>query len=189
MCWTPLLNKSPFTHIYGWQRSPIIVAHPIFSLYNIMYFDGRVPFLERGTKKHRRKEAPSRKKDFSSQASRGTQRKGCNLMIQAPTQLPLGSRCTRRTGCRSGCTKCTNGHLERKVALTRIRNSHRCTNVHSKRTWWTNLDLGYFKVWRCIEKVKRGLPDSVNVSSLRRHIYRDSRSSHQSPKIMTISLT
>ena len=49
----------------------------------------------------------SRKKYFSSHASRVTQRTGRKLMIQAPTRLPLGSGRTRRTQWHSGRTRRT----------------------------------------------------------------------------------
>ena len=76
----------------------------------------------------------SAKKYFSSDASRGTQRTGCKLRIQAPTQLPTASGCTRRTHCRSGRNKCTNVRSERKG----------CTNVLSERHRYPNLYSGCY---------------------------------------------
>ena len=59
----------------------------------------------------------SRKIYFSSHASRGTQRTGCKLMIQAPTQLPPASGRSRRTsdvqdepGARSSVQDATDAH-------------------------------------------------------------------------------
>ena len=52
----------------------------------------------------------SAKKYFSSHASRGTQRTGCKLRIQAPTRLPSVSGRTRRTKWRSERNRRTHLH-------------------------------------------------------------------------------